>query len=365
MSTLFGGLGFEDGDYVFAATRGQKVIWNQTLYVYGRYQQEADDMTKLFVESTTTDHSERYRLPENSLMDKGDFWGEAPPSTTKPAGYWMTAYPLYQTQKAKTWNDISRGYLTLEEYSNFVEGTFAANANRLILDIMYPIFQNAPAPFNDPIWGSLDVVPLANGDATLYPPVVGSYTEATENMYLAPGFTESQISYVNDPFRLARLKLEAHWGYPQGGSPITAYISTTCAEYAKLHPNFVPYPWNRETPGDDITLPKNIAPGIRNARSIGEIDNVKVVEWPRIPTGYSIFVHEAARKPLKRRVDPKETGLKGGLQMIPGGKDNGPLSSGLMFRRREGYAVGCRIGACVVQINGSTTYTPPSIYATL
>lgn len=363
MGTLLGNFGIADGDYVFTATIGQGVIWDETKRLFQRYNRDVEDMMKTFVQSTTWNHTERYRMGGISKMDKGDFWGQSPPAATKPAGYYQVAYPLYQVQNAKIWNDVERRYLTMEEYENFLQDTINANNDQLMLDILVPIFQNAPAAFEDPNFGPLTLVPLANGDATVYPPVLGTYTESTENMYLAPGFTEAQISYTNDPFHLVRQKLQAHWGYLAGGTPITAYVSTTASQYVELHPDFVQYPWRDQDLGDDVSKAVAMASGIRSARPLGTIKGVKVIEWARIPTGYILATSDLAKKPLKRRIDPPGTGLKGGLEVIPGSKHDGPLTSGLMFRRREGYAVASRLGACVVDITGATTYSPPTEYA--
>ena len=88
------------------------------------------------------------------------------------------------------------------------------------------------------------------------------------------------------------------------------------------------------------------------------------MEWRWIPSGYLLGIHLDAPKPLIRRVDPPETGLGDGLQLIVEDVQSPIWKSS--WRDRFGYGVGNRLNGVVMDLTasgGANTYTIPTIYA--
>jgi hypothetical protein len=330
------------------------------------WNQDAEDALRIFVGQTTSAFKERYKMPAGGKLQATGFQGSKA-APTKATNSWDVAYPLAEYGAALEYNDTALAYLTLPEYENDLMSVFNANNNTLFYLVLKAIFTNVNVTYQDDIHGSLTLVPLANNDGTTYPPVFGSETEAQENFYLAPTYVENQISNTNNPFITARDLLEPHYGFPQGGLPIVSLINTSTVKYARALAGFdeVPY-WNVD-PAITVTLAKMAAIGETdsrrpvNSRVVGVTDGVTLIEWPRMPSGYSITFHLMAPPPLKRRRDPEDTRLEPGLRMVAQDLDY-PFRN-LQWIHRMGFGVANRLGAVVTDlVTGTGTYTIPTLY---
>jgi hypothetical protein len=152
----------------------------------------------------------------------------------------------------------------------------------------------------------------------------------------------------------------------EGGSMITCFVSSNAVQYIRSMPSFNEVTYNLVDPGLNISTIKDAGyvprrpPG---SRLVGQSDNVAIVEWPRIPTGYMLAIHNDAPPPLKRRVDPEFTGLQSGLTMTFSEKDNGEVFTS-QWNNRFGVGVANRLNGVAVYLNASTTYSVPSQYST-
>lgn len=361
MSVLFGSLGLADSERAFATVEGQVMMWQATQQVFDQWNRDAEDGTRLFVQETTEAFKERYYLPGGGTLEELGF-DDAPMGEVKRGGSWDVAYPIRNFGAALSYTEVALGYLTVGQYEAAVQTVLNQNNNTLFNLILRAIFKNTNTTFTDPIHGALTCVPLANGDAVLYPPPYGTTAEATQNFYLAPGYAESGISDTNNPFLLAKNTLEPLYGFPEGGSPIAVLCNGSAVPYARLLNTFDEVPARNVQPGDNVTVPINAASSLIPAggRLVGTCEGCDVVEWPRIPSGWMIALHLMAPKPLKRRVDPGNTGLSSGLQTVTRTLEF-PFQTG-RWKHRLGFGVGNRIGAVAIALNGTATYTIPTAY---
>ena len=62
-TAIFAALGVPDTDYAFLRTYGQEVIYDVTNQVLGDHNGNVREQSAFFVERTTKNHSEKYKLP--------------------------------------------------------------------------------------------------------------------------------------------------------------------------------------------------------------------------------------------------------------------------------------------------------------
>jgi hypothetical protein len=80
-----------------------------------------------------------------------------------------------------------------------------------------------------------------------------------------------------------------------------------------------------------------------------------------MPAEYLLGIHMDAPAPLRMRLDPADTGLGAGLQLVAE-NERFPISSAF-YRNRFGFGVGNRLNGVVVQLVASTSYTIPTGYS--
>ena len=360
MSGIFGALDINDTDRVYLSTLGQSVIYDAIQALLTAYNAELTQAIAMFVEETTEDHTQRYKLPGTGRLQKtGD---EAPTGAVRENGQWDVAFPLEGYGAALAGNRIDMSYMTVQDLDKHLDTVFAMDANTVRFALLQALLNKTNATFADKLWGNLTVKRLANADSDVYPPVLGTETETTSHQhYNGTNYTEASISDTNDPYITLRDNLEEHFGNPTGGSPIVALINNSSTLKTLALTKFDPVP-------DRFVLPqanKEYAQlqGIPDVpgRLLGRHSSgVWVVEWRWIPSAYILGVHMAAPKPLKQRVDPGFTGLPRGLTMVAKDEDY-PISTAY-YDHRFGYGVGNRLSACAYQLVASTTYTTPTGY---
>ncbi len=363
MSNLFGALDIADSERPFTSVQGRKVIWDATLVTFDQWNEDLMDATSKFVQATTTDHQERYELPGGGELEEEGFVGAITAEVNR-SGSWDVSYPLRQFGRALGYDEVALAYLTMGQYEAVVQTILNQNNNLVFRHILRALFKNTTTAYTDRVYGALTIQPLANADSVVYPPVYGSTAEATETMYLAPNYTEATISDTNDPIKLIRDKLEPHYGYPEGGSPIVVLANTSAIPYVKLLTAFDSLPFYNVQPGANISVPANVDPSRIPAggRVVGVAHGCTIVEWPRMVTGWLLGFHQDAPAPLKRRIDDVD-GLGDGLVMVPGSADQDYPFHTAKWRHRFGYGVGNRLGAVACALNGTGTYSIATGYS--
>jgi hypothetical protein len=361
MAGLLGNLNMADTDRPFTIVEGQEVVYRETELIFARWTEDMQAALELFVQEVTETFKERYKLPGSGYSQEEDTGGGAAPSAAiKASGYWETAYPLRQFGDTLSFDDIVLGYMTVKEFENHLQTVINRNNNLVFGLILKSLLNNASYAFQDTIHGSLTIQPLANQDGTTYPPVFGAVADAQAQNYLAPNYTEAQISDTNDPYALIRNTLEPHFGFPQGGSPIIALVNTSAVPASRLLTDFDQFTNRYILPGGNVSTLIDLPEAFQGGRIVGVCDGVVIIEWPRIPSGWILGMHLDAPRPLKQRKDPVSTGIPTGLQMVT--KDMTHPWMNNRWRNRIGFGVGNRLNGVAVALNGTSSYSVPTIY---
>jgi hypothetical protein len=194
----------------------------------------------------------------------------------------------------------------------------------------------------------------------VYPPVIGTDSEATDDHYLESGYAASAISDTNNPFVTIRDELEEHFGIPSDGSNIVVFVNNAQTAKVEALTDFVEVGDRFVIPGDNVDqltgLPANL-PG----RVLGRVSGCWAVEWRWMPANYMTGIHMDAPRPIVARVDPADTGLGTGLQLVEVDREY-PLQKS-HYRHRVGFGVGNRLNGVVMELGTGGTYTIPTAYA--
>lgn len=358
MATIFGALGINDSERIFNATAGQRAIYDLIQTELARHNADIAAATAVFVEEQTEEFKRRYKLPGGGRMQRRGH--QSPPGAIKASGGWDVAFPLEDFADQIAGNDVDLAYMTAADLDRHIRSIQQRDVNTRRFEILRAILNNTQRSFVDQTGrGTLSIEPLANGDSVVYPPVLGSETEATDNHYLESGYAASAISDSNNPFVTGRDELEEHFGASEGNSNIVAFINNAQRAKTEALTDFDPINDRFTRPGQDtdtlFDLPA--VPG----RIIGRTDGVWVAEWRWVPANYIVFIHLDAPKPLIERVDPADTGLGRGLQLVARDLDF-PFEASF-WRDRFGYGCGNRLNGVVIELGTGGSYTIPTGYS--
>lgn len=363
MANIFGEMGVRDSDRLFNNTIGQQVIYDESQKFVDLYNRDIAAATACLVGGTTDLYKERYKLAGGGTMQRRGRNGK--PGASKASGSWDVAYPIYDFAEALATDDVSMAYMTAQEYTLHLQGIFNKDAATYRFEMLRALFNNASSVFKDELYGDLTVQPLANTDGTLYPPVLGATAEAEASCYAGTNYLTAAISDTNNPVKTAVDALQSRYGTPTGGAAIAYFYNP--AEHAKLSAltDFVKVTYTYVEAGDNTATVK--IPGIPPVllqgswEVTGTCNGAVMCKWANVPATYSLAVHLDAPPPLIERVDPADTGLGVGLQLIA--KDIEDFFESSYWRHRYGLAARNRLNGFVQQLVASTTYTPPTIYA--
>lgn len=359
MSGIAGALNINDSDRVYVSTLGQNIVYDAIQQTLAQYNADLMGAMSVFVDSNTSNYKERYKLPGGGRLQRTTGNG-GPTGAFKANGQWDVAYPLEGFGTSIASGRVDYAYMTVGDLDRHMSTVTAQNTNTVRFELLKALLNSGARTFVDPLWGSLSVQPLANGDSVVYPPVLGSESEATENHYLESGYAASAISDTNNPFKTIRDELEEHFGTPADGSEIVCFINDAQTAKSILLTEFNDITDRYVEPGSntDTVRPWPAVPG----RMLGRTDSgVWVAEWRWIPANYVVGVHLAAPKPLKMRVDPADTGLGTGLQLIATDQEY-PLRASY-WENRFGFGVANRLNGVVMELGTGGTYDIPTAYA--
>lgn len=358
MSGIFGILGRSASDDAVINTVGQRLVFDAAQEYVTRINDDLMRALTVFVEADTEDYIERYKLPGGGRMQRRN--QQSGGGAVRAYGEWDVAYPLEDFDDQIAVDDVEFAYMTLQEFQLHLDTIQARYINTARFEFLQKLWKNTNTTFVDPRKGSLTVVPLANSDTVVYPPVLGSETEATDSHYLESGYVATAITDANNPYVTIREELVEHFGETTGGENIAVFINPAEAPETNLLTEFDPVIDRFIRAGDNADVPVNLpsVPGI----ILGRCSGVWVVQWRWIPAGYMLGVHLEAPAPLKRRVDPAVTGLPRGLALVSDVTGDYPFREA-HWRARFGFGVGNRLnGVCMELANGGT-YTIPTAYA--
>ena len=360
MSQIYSILGIPDTDRSYVNTIGQSVVYDAVQEALNQMNDELIAAQIIFIQETTADFKRRYKLPGGGYLQRRDRLGA--PGAVKAVGQWDVAMPLEDFGDQIAIDDISLAYMTMQELNRHLDTVEARNRNTLRREILVALVNNVDLSFVDEVNGTLTCVPLANGDAVVYPPVLGSDAEATENHYKETGYLVASISDTNDPLEDAVAELEEHFGTVTGGSELVTWggkvfcdkIRNTLTDFEDIDDRHIAQGANAaEVVGLPASLPGKLV-GRHNA-------GIWLAEWRHIPDNYSISLHLGAAAPLIQRVDPADTGIGTGLQLVAV-NEKFPLQASF-YRNRFGLGVGNRLNGVVHEYGTGGTYTIPTTLA--
>jgi hypothetical protein len=358
MSGIFGALNLNDTDRVWTATQGQAVIYDAAREYIDRVNADLMQAMSVFVSRTTSDHTFRFKLPGGGYLQRRG--SQSRPGAVKAYGSWDVAFPLEDFGAQLSGNDVDMAYMTVAELDRHIQTVVAQNVNTVRYELLKRLFKNTATTFVDPLWGSLSVQPLANGDAVVYPPVLGSDSEATDNHYLQSGYAATAISDTNNPYATIVEELAEHFGAPAGGDDIAVFINPAETPETRALSGFVSVADAGIQYGQDADLAvmRTGMPG----KLLGRMEDLCwVVEWRYIPAGYQLGIHLGAEPPLIRRIDPADTGLGDGLQLVAEDEEH-PFQSSF-WRHRFGFGAGNRLNGVVMELGTDGSYGIPTAYA--
>ena len=358
MSGIYGLLNRSAADDTLINTIGQRIVFDASQEYIARIEADLARAISVFVEADTEDYKERYKLPGGGRMQRRN--QQSGGGAVRQYGEWDVAYPLEDFDDQIAVDDVEFAYLTLQEYQLHLDTIQTRYINTVRFEFLQKLWKNTNTTFVDPRKGSLTVVPLANGDAVTYPPVLGSEDEATDDHYLETGYAATAISDTNNPYVTIKEELVEHFGETTGGENIAVFINPAEQPETDLLTDYTPVVDRFVRAGDDVDVPENLpnVPGIIQGRCNG----VWVVQWRWIPAGYMLGVHLEAPAPLKRRLDPAATGLPRGLALVSDSMGDYPFREA-HWRARFGFGVGNRLNGVALKFGNDGSYTIPTAYA--
>jgi len=359
MSGIFGAIGVSDSDRVFKATAGQRVIYEAAARFVAERNAELDAAYAVFVQGETEDYKLRYKLPGGGYLQRRGRAGR--PGAVKATGQWDVAFPLEDFADAIAIDDVTMAYMTVGELDRHLQTVVARNINTVRFEMIKALVNNTADTFVDELWGSLTIQPLCNTDGTLYPPVLGSNTEADDEHYIISGYTSANISDANNPFPTLRAELEEHFGAPTGGANVAVFINQGQTTKCRALSNFVELPATAIQVGANTAVPQAVPPELmRFGQVLGWCDGCWVIEWRWITAEFALAIHLDAEKPLMKRVDPADTGLGRGLQLVTR-ETEFPFEESF-WRHRFGYGCANRLNGVVMEFD-TVGYTIPTGYS--
>lgn len=359
MSGIFAALGLQDTDRSYINTLGQRVVYDAAIQLLEQYNAALNAAMGVFVERTTEDYKIRYKLPGGGRLQRRG--GQAQSGAKKAYGAWDVALPLEDFGDQLVGDDVTLAYMTMDEFDRHLDTIMLADVNTVRFEMFKSIFNNTARTFVDPLYGSLTIQSLANGDSVTYPPVEGSETEATDDHYLESGYAAASISDSNNPFATIRDELEEHFGGgASGGSNIAVFINNAQTAKTEALTDFDPVAQRFVSEGSNSDVADKGLPAGLPGKLLGYTNGVWVIEWRWVPANYMLGLHLDAPKPLLQRVDPAATGLGQGLQLVAT-DDEYPFEAS-HYRHRFGLGVGNRLNGVVMELGTGGTYTIPTAY---
>jgi hypothetical protein len=356
MTTFYGMFTVDDLDTP-VNTVGQEVVYDRVQQVVAAHNANLARLMSVFVsDQATTVFQEEYALPGGGYMQDLDEFGR--PAATKPGGSWTVAYPLWIRGDQKAFTQRQAALMTVRQMGAFISDTLLKDTNTRRRDLLRTLFRNVNYTFKDPNKnGNLGIKALANGDGTLYPPMVDSDAgdEAEAQHYITSGYAASAISDTNNPIvtLVALLKVSLGAGNPA----VFVRSNSTALTKIKALADYVPVrAANIQTgSGQSVAInPPTDLPGM----VVGYCDGAWIVEYDWIPANYLLIVDLAVPGPIKIRVDPALPGLTRGLTLAA--QDlNFPIQS-LYYTNVYGMGVANRLNGAVMELTADATYDIPT-----
>lgn len=315
------------------------------------HNRQLDALMALFVDPTTL-YTERYAQTSAASLQPLDDNGRALP--IKPSGYYDVAYPIQQGGSAWGANYVTRAKMTVRDAERITGMMLQADARWMRDRILASLFATSTWSFPDPLYGSLTVQPLANGDSVTYGVATGGDVSATDTHQL--GQANAIGAGADNPYPTIYTELMEH---PENSGDVIAFIPSGLKTATEALTTFYP------------VADANIELGSGSGRLIGNLgvetpgkligyedSGVWVVEWKALPANYIVAVATGGDRPLAMRQDP-EPELQGFKRVAD--RDDHPFYES-QWLRRAGFGGRNRVGAVVMEVSDAS-YDVPTGYS--
>lgn len=327
------------------------------------HERETNSALALFSEQTTL-LQQKFRggsaTMENQPLD--EFGRTRPLKGIVPVEY-TAGWPIYSSGQARGNTFLANVKMSIQKFNDELDAMYAGDFRWMRNRLLASIFTNVQRNFDDPESddGVIEVMPLANGDATQY--VIQGNVDATttDNHFLA---FPNPIDDANNPVPAIRTELIEHPVNGAGEVVILASSSVyNTSPTTGIHALTEFVEWGGTDPG--LSVPTPVVEILRPLRMAipasatyrGRVNQAQIVEWPALQAGYGIAVTTTGPRPFRHRVDP-EPELRG-FKPIAERADFPYFED--QWIRRMGFGAWNRVSALVFQI-GAGAYTIPAAY---
>ncbi len=355
MTFRYGLMTLFDSDREYIQVVGQQIIYDEIEKLAARWNADMQAATAVFIAGRTSDFKVRFKMPGGGHMQRTR--QQSGPGVVKVTGQWDVAFPLEEFSDALGENEIDMAYMTAGDLNRHLSTIFLRATNTYRQEMLAALLNNTQDSFVDERKGTLLIEPLANGDAIVYPPILGAEDEAVEDHYLESGYLVSAISDTNNPLLTGRDHLEEHFGTSSAGENIVAICAKDVSDkIVSTLSGFVEVPDRFVRVGDNTDVPFGL-PGIPG-KIRGRHSGVWVAEWRWLPATYMIFLHLQEEQPLMERIDVEDTGLPVGLTLVATDEIY-PLTKST-WRWRFGLGVQNRLNGVIIEVASGGTYSVPT-----
>jgi hypothetical protein len=280
---------------------------------------------------------------------------------------YTVGWPIYSSGQARGTTFIASVKMSVQTFNDEMDAIFAGDSRWIRNRLLASIFINTVRLYDDVESpdGTVNVYPLANGDATLYVRVGVVDSVTTDDHYLA---FLNPISDANNPLPAIRTDLVEH---PYNVGEVVVFVSSNLYDdgvngIAHLT-GFIE--WGGNDPA--LSQPLSLTPLVQIIRPLnmrlppsatyrGRANFCHIVEWPSLPAGYGFAITTGGPRPLRRRVDP-EGELRGFKPVAE--RDDWPYFED-QWIRRMGFGAWNRV-AMVAFLVGAGAYAIPAMYANM
>lgn len=360
---IYGALGLPENDRSLVSSIGQNVVYDAAQEFIRRHNEDLATASNIFIEMTTEDHKDYYKLPGGGRLQR--LRNRSRAAETRAGGQWDVAFPLEEFGAAFAIDRKSYAMLTVQQLANELATMRTQDVSTIRWEVLASLFSNTTRSVVDE-WpvskGTLTIQPLANGDSVLYPPKLGADSDDFEadNHYLVSGYTSANISDTNNPYVTIREEIEEHFGTPTGYGNIVVFIHTDEVSATEDLTDFTEVTDIHIDAGDDTDTVSGMPNIPSSARLLGRVSGVWVAEWRYVPSGYLMGVDADSPAPTRMRVHRAEYSLPQGFALVAEDERH-PI----MTRHYEhdfGIGVGNRLNGVVMQLKASGDYDIPSRY---
>lgn len=322
-------------------TLGQAEVANWMADVLAQYEQMSAEVRSRLIARQTTNYIESMRREASGFMQPADEYSR--PDIRRVAGKYLLRYPLEKWQDATGWTDDYLEYATVLDLAQDALAQAQRDQNTLMRSALRALLRSDTWTFEDPIWGSLAIQPLLNGDGTIPPEYFGTTFAGSHTHYVASaGAAIANADFVTIYNHLYEHGLSGN---------IVVWIPKNLEASVRALTTFV------EVPDPRLQQPTTGTYAIvSEAQAIGRINHMDIVVKPYMPDNYLFAWDKTSGPPLVERI-PDKANLRG-LRVVAQERSY-PLRNS-MWERRFGFGVANRINGVAMFVTAGGAYVNPT-----